>query len=489
MQSLFSEVTSRTVTFASLLFIATIGQSSAQTSLLFEKVQSDMQVAALGDITDNAVDDLFATAGDGLTISDETGVSERQVLGTAADLTPLFSQNTVPTAFSSVSASGIVSAEAPPTDTPDWSIVGSGINATADSDYELVSVPSGGPTTFAAVWIMAEAMVVSGGTGRDTSPMPEVSGSVDASVFGPEGGLALSAVQVGGSNSPWTLLASPPGVPSPIGSVNILLIEQISLGDSINLNTSASVVISIDARTGPETGGTASVIAQAASAAWMFAFDLTDPTAGDFNNDNVVDADDWDLVPMDQNGDGVMDALDAAFLQARFDLNGDGAVNQDDVALLELNAVGSVFDDPEEDGVANLRFDLNGDGIVNFAASAPGQLLTDSDLLIRLGLGSEYPLPGDFNGDGTVNLADYTVWRDNLGGDFALSGNGDEDDMSAGVVDAADYELWKASFGTSLGALSSIVAPTAIPEPSTLACLIGGILGISAFRGSRMRFC
>ena len=32
---------------------------------------------------------------------------------------------------------------------------------------------------------------------------------------------------------------------------------------------------------------------------------------------------------------------------------------------------------------------------------------------------------GDFNNDGKVDAADYTVWRDNLGSDFNLAGNGD----------------------------------------------------------------
>jgi hypothetical protein len=34
-------------------------------------------------------------------------------------------------------------------------------------------------------------------------------------------------------------------------------------------------------------------------------------------------------------------------------------------------------------------------------------------------------LPGDYNGDGVVNAGDYTVWRDTLGTEFDLNGNGD----------------------------------------------------------------
>lgn len=75
-------------------------------------------------------------------------------------------------------------------------------------------------------------------------------------------------------------------------------------------------------------------------------------------------------------------------------------------------------------------------------------------------------LPGDFNDDGIVNTADYTVWRDNLGGSFDLNGNGDESGGSAGVVDAADYALWKQNFGTS-SAASLHTSTSAVPTPSS----------------------
>lgn len=70
-------------------------------------------------------------------------------------------------------------------------------------------------------------------------------------------------------------------------------------------------------------------------------------------------------------------------------------------------------------------------------------------------------LQGDFNGDGTVDIADYTVWRDNLGsteGDL-LSGNG-----TGGAIDGDDYDLWKSQFGNSL---SASLSAAAVPEPAT----------------------
>ncbi|MEX2170217.1 MAG: hypothetical protein WD851_12970 [Pirellulales bacterium] len=73
-------------------------------------------------------------------------------------------------------------------------------------------------------------------------------------------------------------------------------------------------------------------------------------------------------------------------------------------------------------------------------------------------------LPGDYNGNGIVDAADYTVWRDGLGGEFT----------------PADYGVWKQNFGAT-GATGSASAD-AVPEPATLplivfAAAVGMILG------------
>lgn len=83
---------------------------------------------------------------------------------------------------------------------------------------------------------------------------------------------------------------------------------------------------------------------------------------------------------------------------------------------------------------------------------------TDEELWLRV-IETPLGLPGDFNGDGFVNLADYTVWRDNLGvaDESVLHDNGDH----TGVVDAGDYDLWKQHFGTSADVS---VSTTAVPE-------------------------
>lgn len=92
-------------------------------------------------------------------------------------------------------------------------------------------------------------------------------------------------------------------------------------------------------------------------------------------------------------------------------------------------------------------------------------------------------VPGDFNNDGVVNTADYTVWRDNLGGTFDLNGNGNETGGSAGVVDSADYTLWKQNFGNSTGALQAVThSNAAVPEPATAALVLLAAIGASLGR-------
>lgn len=71
-------------------------------------------------------------------------------------------------------------------------------------------------------------------------------------------------------------------------------------------------------------------------------------------------------------------------------------------------------------------------------------------------------LEGDFNNDGVVNLADYNVWRDNLGAPAGTLNN-DPDSVTIG---ASQYTTWKTNFGASLSPSNSLGGTTA-PEPST----------------------
>jgi hypothetical protein len=75
--------------------------------------------------------------------------------------------------------------------------------------------------------------------------------------------------------------------------------------------------------------------------------------------------------------------------------------------------------------------------------------------------------PGDYNDDGTVDMADYVVWRKNLGQVVTLP-NRDID--NSGPISMADYESWAASFGLSIAGLGS-GSQAAIPEPASATLL------------------
>lgn len=90
---------------------------------------------------------------------------------------------------------------------------------------------------------------------------------------------------------------------------------------------------------------------------------------------------------------------------------------------------------------------------------------------------------GDYNGDGAVNAADYTVWRDNVGGDAATAfAAGTRDPSATGPVGADDYDFWRSRYGATSTVSNSLKA-AAVPEPSAIAALLS--LFALAFR--RMR--
>lgn len=84
-------------------------------------------------------------------------------------------------------------------------------------------------------------------------------------------------------------------------------------------------------------------------------------------------------------------------------------------------------------------------------------------------------LPGDFNDDGVVNLADYSVWRDNLGSSASTLAN----DIDGGTVGIAQYNTWKAHFGMSSSSMATHTS--AVPEPAAL-LILAGLLGMQLHR-------
>lgn len=84
-------------------------------------------------------------------------------------------------------------------------------------------------------------------------------------------------------------------------------------------------------------------------------------------------------------------------------------------------------------------------------------------------------LAGDFNDDGSVTLADYTIWRDQLGANESVLPVGSGD--NSGTVDIGDYNLWKSNFGAP-GAIGTI-SVNQIPEPTSAAlCLVAMAIAV-----------
>jgi hypothetical protein len=85
-----------------------------------------------------------------------------------------------------------------------------------------------------------------------------------------------------------------------------------------------------------------------------------------------------------------------------------------------------------------------------------------------------YGIRGDFNRDEQVNAADYTTWRNTLGGSVT-PGTGADANVD-GSIDELDYASWKAHFGdvrlAGFGEQESFGAANSVPEPSNWLCSI-----------------
>jgi hypothetical protein len=75
---------------------------------------------------------------------------------------------------------------------------------------------------------------------------------------------------------------------------------------------------------------------------------------------------------------------------------------------------------------------------------------------------------GDYNSDGVVNLADYTVWRDNLGANITLQN--ESPTATPGQVTVEDYTVWKSNFGAPSTATLGFVSVN-VPEPQSVVLL------------------
>ena len=88
-------------------------------------------------------------------------------------------------------------------------------------------------------------------------------------------------------------------------------------------------------------------------------------------------------------------------------------------------------------------------------------------------------IPGDYNLDGIVDLADYNVWRNNLGERVLTGTVADGDD--SGYVDAGDYQVWKNNFGSRSDL--AVASTEYVPEPKSLVLFVlAAIAGLARLR-------
>ena len=104
------------------------------------------------------------------------------------------------------------------------------------------------------------------------------------------------------------------------------------------------------------------------------------------------------------------------------------------------------------------------------------EYLTSGDLsgYTRLTVFGEAGLTGDYNGDHVVDAADYTLWRDNVGGvAAAVFAPGSRQPGIGGAIGTDDYDAWRANFGGTepTGAGASLTG--AAPEPTAWLLLLG----------------
>ncbi|WP_442484627.1 hypothetical protein [Aeoliella sp. SH292] len=190
--------------------------------------------------------------------------------------------------------------------------------------------------------------------------------------------------------------------------------------------------------------------------------------------------DSWTLIRAGVDLTETVAAIDAMVeAEGPLDINGDGLLNTDDKLTHVLpNAAGSISGQFK-------------DFITTAAPLASGlewQLdYSDASAVVLRVVGETGGLVGDYNDDGIVNLADYTVWRDNLGASITLPG--EAPGATPGQVTAEDYTEWKNAFGNMNLAGGLTASPASVPEPTTWVTALLGLLAtgtvVARSRGAR----
>lgn len=109
---------------------------------------------------------------------------------------------------------------------------------------------------------------------------------------------------------------------------------------------------------------------------------------------------------------------------------------------------------------------------LNAAIETPGNRTWESIAPSQERFVFRSPQPGDYNADGLTNAADYTVWRDNFGGDETLLPAGSRQPGATGSIGASDYSHWSSNYGSP--ALATVNDPSV---PGITAAFRSGAIG------------
>jgi hypothetical protein len=146
------------------------------------------------------------------------------------------------------------------------------------------------------------------------------------------------------------------------------------------------------------------------------------------------------------------------------DFNNDGAYNCADIDALSVAVANN--------GVV-AQFDLNGDSLLSILDVDAWRAEAGA---ANIGVGRSYRV-GDANLDGNVDGSDFGIWNSNK---FTANQEWCRGNFNADTVtDGSDFGLWNSNKFTSADGIN------AVPEPTSIASLIGIAVGILAFHPKR----
>ncbi len=243
---------------------------------------------------------------------------------------------------------------------------------------------------------------------------------------------------------------------------------------------------------------------------WSIVMDVKFPTLSAFSSlweTAALGTTDGDFFIRDDSGNGTSGSLGISGQYAgvfnantwtRVAVTIDGSVDGADYTVtgyIDGVPIGSATTDTAPNGreaikaILHLFADDDGEssaGLINSLAYYDELLTPEAILALGGASAAGIPVaappgvPGDYNQNGVVDIADYVVWRHNLGSAIALPNEGSG--VTPGSVTAEDYSYWRSRFGATSG--SGSVIGGAVPEPSTWT-LLALISGLSAFKRYR----